>query len=503
MIQCSLKTGALDGLGVDLYVLPLFCDQQPTAAEFEALKAFGLKARFAAGDFKAACGERLLLFRDGGKGITRLLLLGLGEVEAFSGQLWREIAGDLGIWLRSQPFREVVCELPALEGEGPDPQTLATGLGKGIGLGLWAFEKYRETPTPPALKKLGLRLDGARDAKVLAACGRALQITEGANLARELASEPGNVATPSWLAARARSLARGKSSLKAAIYKDADLKKMGCGGILSVGQGSRESSALIALSWSCGKKKAPTVALVGKGVSFDSGGISIKPAAGMENMKYDMCGAAAVLGLMSILDELKPAVNVIGVVASAENMPGGAALKPGDIIRVYNGKSVEVINTDAEGRLLLIDAISWVEKTHKPDAIVDIATLTGGALISLGQEMSIVLGTDPGLQDALIEAGNTSGDLCWPLPLTGNYCKMMKSKVADLRNHPNSRYGQTITAAAFLKEGLAKDTAWAHLDVAGTASREAKREGCQPGATGVGVHLFADLLERIAAGSRA
>ncbi len=500
MIQCQLKTGALSGLGAELYVLPLFSGQSLTPEEQQALASFGLAERLKDGDFKAGAGEQLLLFASGVKGPRRLLLLGLGEVERFTAQVWRELAGDLGIWLKGQSFREVVCELPVLD-EGPEAAILAEALGKGIGLGTWIFDKYLASRQKLALKRVGLRLGGARDAKALAGLKRGLLISTGANTARELAMEPANTATPSWLASRARALAKACPRMKATVYKDADLKRLGMGGILCVGQGSREASALMALSWSCGRKNAPTVALVGKGVSFDTGGISIKPAAGMENMKFDMGGAAAVLGLMSIVDELKPKVNVIGVVASAENMPDGAAVKPGDIIRAFNGKTIEVINTDAEGRLLLIDAVSWVEKTHKPDAILDIATLTGGALVSLGQEMSIVIGNDPGLQDAVIEAGSTSGDLCWPLPLTENYARVMKSKIADLRNHPNSRYGQSITAAAFVREGLMQDTAWAHLDVAGTASRDSKREGCLPGATGVGVHLFADLLKAYGEGA--
>jgi leucyl aminopeptidase len=250
------------------------------------------------------------------------------------------------------------------------------------------------------------------------------------------------------------------------------------------------------LHYRCGRAKAPVVAFVGKGVSFDTGGISIKPALNMEDMKYDMCGAAAVLGLFSVIRDLAPAVDVIGVVPSAENMPDGNALKPGDIIRLFNGKTVEVLNTDAEGRLLLADAIAYVEKTYQPDAIVDFATLTGAMLICLGREFSGVFGNDPGLLDAVVDAGTRSGDLCWPLPLTEPFCRMVKSKVADIRNHTNSREGGSITAAAFLKEALAENTPWVHVDIAGTASRNTSREGCVPGATGVGVHLAAELLTR-------
>ncbi|MCA9785009.1 MAG: leucyl aminopeptidase family protein, partial [Candidatus Cloacimonetes bacterium] len=209
----------------------------------------------------------------------------------------------------------------------------------------------------------------------------------------------------------------------------------------------------------------------------------------------DMCGAAAVFGLFSVIHQLKPKVNVVGVVPSAENMPDGNALRPGDIIRLFNGKTVEVLNTDAEGRLLLADAIAWVEKTHSPDAIVDFATLTGAMLICLGREMSGVFGNDPGLLDAVVEAGTCSGDLCWPLPLTEPYCRMVKSKVADIRNHTNSREGGSITAAAFLKEALMENTPWVHVDIAGTATRNVNREGCVPGATGVGVHLAFELLK--------
>ncbi|MCA9784145.1 MAG: leucyl aminopeptidase [Candidatus Cloacimonetes bacterium] len=496
-MRAAFTSVGLGKLKTDLYVLPVFKDLAPDATSLGQLAAFGISGRLSGADFRGNAGERLLLFPAGKSTIARVMLLGLGESKDFTAQVWRETVGELGIWLQGRELADCVLELPALE-TGPEAGQLAMGAGKSLGLGAFTFDHHRSggTPKGKGLSSCSLRAGGKRQPALEAAFLQALVLAEGANTARTLASEPGNLATPVWLGQQARRIAKAAgSSVSVTVFDEAKLKSLGCGGILGVGQGSRQPSTMSVFHYTCGNPKAPTVAFVGKGVTFDTGGISIKPALNMEDMKYDMCGAAAVFGLFSVIHQLKPKVNVVGVVPSAENMPDGNALRPGDIIRLFNGKTVEVLNTDAEGRLLLADAIAWVEKTHSPDAIVDFATLTGAMLICLGREMSGVFGNDPGLLDAVVEAGTCSGDLCWPLPLTEPYCRMVKSKVADIRNHTNSREGGSITAAAFLKEALMENTPWVHVDIAGTATRNVNREGCVPGATGVGVHLAFELLK--------
>jgi leucyl aminopeptidase len=248
------------------------------------------------------------------------------------------------------------------------------------------------------------------------------------------------------------------------------------------------------MEYTCGKKNARKLAVIGKGITFDSGGISIKPSASMEDMKYDMCGAAAVFGLFSVIAELKPDIDVLGVVPTAENLPDGHALKPGDIIKLLCGKTVEVINTDAEGRLLLVDALAWAEKTWKPDAMIDFATLTGAVVIAFGHQMSAVLGNDPAMVEAVVDAGSRSGDTCWPMPLAEEFKAMIKSPIADIRNSTNTREAGTITAGCFLNEAVTADTPWAHVDIAGTAWMNGK-PGYVNGPTGVGVHLLAELID--------
>ena len=345
--------------------------------------------------------------------------------------------------------------------------------------------------------RVNFRCGAAPERGVTQALKRGDLIGRGVNFARELATEPGSTATPAYLGEVARKLASvGGPSLKVKVLGEPQLKRIGAEGILAVGQGSRQPSRLVVLEYKCGRKNARRLAMIGKGVTFDTGGISIKPHLKMHEMKYDMCGAAAVLGVFSVIAELKPGVDLVGLVPAAENMPGGASYKPGDIIRLHCGKTVEIVNTDAEGRLLLCDALSYAERNYQPDAMVDFATLTGAVLICLGLEMSAVMGNDPGMVEAVVEAGSSSGDTCWPLPLAEEFKEQMRSRVADIRNLDPSRNAGTITAGAFLNEAVGEDTPWAHVDIAGTAwnSSDPGSGYVAGGATGFGVRLAFEYL---------
>ncbi|MDP2360938.1 MAG: leucyl aminopeptidase [bacterium] len=496
-MEIRARKGSLATLKTELYVLGLFKGEALFGDVAVLAAHFPLEAALQH-DFKGEKGEQLLLLPTGACPVRRVLLLGLGERGKFSLKAATEIYGGLMLSLREKSFRDAVVEFPLLEEDGPVPADLALALGRALKVGSWRFERYKSKPKTSTLANLALRA-GEQPAKPLTdAFLRGALIGEGVNHARDLAQEPGNTVTPGFLADNARAIAAASGGkVKTRVLGEAQLRKLGAGGILAVGQGSREESRLIALEYRCGKPKARRLAFIGKGITFDSGGISIKPSAQMEEMKYDMCGAAAVLGLFQVIARLAPGVDVLGVIPAAENLPDGQAYKPGDIIRLLCGKTVEVVNTDAEGRLLLCDALSWAERTFQPDAMVDLATLTGAVLICLGHEMSAVLGNDPAMVEAVVDAGSRSGDVCWPLPLAEDYKAMVKSPVADIRNSTNTREAGTITAACFLNEAVSEETPWAHIDIAGTAW-VAKKAGYPAGPTGVGVHLLAELLDTFA-----
>ncbi len=312
-------------------------------------------------------------------------------------------------------------------------------------------------------------------------------IAEGANLARTLGNLAANICTPSYLAERARGLARTKPRAQVRVLDEAAMKRLGMGSLLSVARGSREPAKLITLEYAGGKKGEQPVVLVGKGVTFDSGGISIKPASAMDEMKFDMCGAASVLGALSAAMELKLPLNVVGIIPATENLPDGNASKPGDVVTTMSGQTVEILNTDAEGRLILNDALTYAQR-YKPDVVIDIATLTGACVVALGSPASGLFTNDSALGEALLEAGRYSGDRAWELPLWEDYQEQLKSNFADMGN-VGGREAGAITAACFLSR-FAKEYRWAHLDIAGTAWRS----GDKKGATGRPVTLLVQYL---------
>jgi leucyl aminopeptidase len=323
--------------------------------------------------------------------------------------------------------------------------------------------------------------------------GRALgaAVAAGHLFARELQVQPGNVCTPSYLAEQARELA-GRHGFTVTVLGPAELKREGMGALLAVSQGSAQEPRFVALEYRGAGAAAPVV-LIGKGVTFDAGGISIKPAQNMEEMKYDMSGAAAVLGAFEVLGRVKPKLNVVGLVPTTENLPSGTALKPGDVVKSHFGKTIEIVNTDAEGRLILCDALSYARR-YKPAAVLDAATLTGAVVIALGHQASAVMGNDDALVAEVQEAGERAGERCWPLPLWEDYRDLMKSDIADVKNS-GGRAAGTISAGWFLRE-FVEGYAWAHVDIAGTAYTDAEPAYQLKGPTAFGVRLFTEFLLR-------
>ncbi|SHO46960.1 leucyl aminopeptidase [Desulfopila aestuarii] len=365
---------------------------------------------------------------------------------------------------------------------------------EGLLLGDYRFTKYKkpdsDKPVYGGLKKLSYSVAEKRG-KVRKGAKRGADVAFAVHSARDMANEPGNGWTAAHFAAHAEQLAK-QYKLKCRILDKARMKRLGMGGMLAVNQGSAEPPKLVILEYTP-EKHEQTVMLVGKGLTFDSGGISLKPAEGMKDMKYDMCGGAAVLAAMQAIAEDRPSVRVVALIPATDNMTGSSALKPGDVIRHYNGITSEIVSTDAEGRLILADAIAYGIKEFKPDCVVDVATLTGAVIIGLGHHHTGILGNNDQLVEQLITAGRNCGEPLWRLPLTKEYSKQIESQVADIKN-TGGRPGGTITAAAYI-EKFVGETAWAHLDIAGTAWDFTEKTYIPKGPSGIMVRTLVEFVQ--------
>jgi leucyl aminopeptidase len=420
----------------------------------------------------------------------RLLLVGLGKNKEVNNERLRQAAGTAIQVLRTARVTSFssALHLSTSLSEALEAVTVGTLLGS------YAFEQYKTKDKGErfSFEEMALLLPKGRGKKdAVAKVDRAVTLCRGVELARDLVSHPGNVVTTGYLADTARDLA-GRLGLECRIYEKAELEELGMNALVGVGKGSAEPPRLIVLEYRGPGAEGRPVVLVGKGITFDSGGISIKPGAGMEEMKTDMAGAAAVLGTMSAAAGLKLPVNLVGIVPTAENMPDGKAYKPGDVLTSLSGQTIEITNTDAEGRLILCDALHFAQR-YKPTVMIDLATLTGACVVALGHEASGLMGNDQRLVDALKRASDRCGERVWQLPLWDEYGEVMKSDIADLKN-AGSRDGGSITAGWFLKQFVGK-TRWAHLDIAGTAWSDKVRPFCPKGASGVGVRLLIEYLD--------
>lgn len=445
------------------------------------------------GDFAAKEGQTVLFYpaeAGGKKAGQRVLVVGLGK-EKLTAEAIRKAAGVAVTQIGKTRAKEAVVVLP--EKSGLAAPELVEWLTEGLILGSYRFRKYQTAKDPEEngsqLKNVVLATAATKP--VQAALVRGVNAAEAATLARDMVNEPGNHWTPTHFAREAKKIAQA-SGLKVSVLGKPEMAKLGMGGILGVSQGSAQPPTLTILEYRV-SAKAPTLLLVGKGLTFDSGGISLKPSAGMEEMKYDMSGGAAVLATMQAIGREKPAkLNVVALIPASENLPGPTALKPGDVITHYNGKSVEVVNTDAEGRLILADALAYGVVKYKPVAVIDIATLTGAVIIGLGHHRTGLLANDDTLCGKVLAAGEQAGEPLWRLPLGPEYRKQLKSTVADLKN-VDKRDGGTILGAAFLQEFVGK-TPWAHLDIAGTAWNFTEKSYVPKGPSGIGVRTLLALI---------
>lgn len=454
-------------------------------------------------DFRGKPDESLVLYPDPGTlTAERVVLVGCGSRDRLDGERIRCIAGTAVRQAQRLGTGGVAILVDPLGPGGsveaaPDAARVGQSLAEGGTLAAWAFRELKssdpEETARSEVRSLTLVVSGgmlAPDA-VRAGADFGHVAARAENLARELATRPGNTATPTYLASVAESLA-AEHGLTATILDRAALEEQGFGALLAVARGTDEEPRFIILEHRGGSADERPLVLVGKGVTFDSGGISIKPAQNMEDMKYDMSGAAAVLGAMSAVAALRLPVNLVGLIAATENLPSGRALKPGDVIRTLAGKTVEVINTDAEGRLILADALAYAAR-FSPQAILDAATLTGACVIALGHHAIGLMSDDDALASAVIEAADRAGQRCWRLPLWEAYARQLDSAVADIKN-TGGRPAGTITAARFLKEFVPEGVPWVHLDIAGTAYRDEAPSYLSKGATGVPTRLFIEWV---------
>ena len=426
---------------------------------------------------------------------SRLLLVGLGKPEDLDEKGLETLGAQIAARLQASGEASAVIEIDVPKGSKVKKGELAAHLAFGVKLRSYAFNKYRTKNLDEFEKKLAtVKLATADVAAAKKAYAGLAAVADGIFLARDLVNEPPNILYPVEFARRAKTQL-SKLGVKVEILGEAEMKKQGFGALLGVGQGSARESQLVVMQWNGGKKGGKPVALVGKGVCFDSGGLSIKPGGAMMGMKGDMAGAAAVTGTMLALASRKARVNAVGVIGLVENMPGGDATRPDDVLTTLSGQTVEVLNTDAEGRLVLADALTYTQRRFAPKFVIDLATLTGAIVQALGFEHAGVFSNDDQLVQRIQSAGRYTGERVWQLPLDPFYDKMIKSKIADMKNIGGANSG-SITAAQFLKRFIEKNTPWAHLDIAGVAWQDGEQKPTTPSwGTGWGVRLLNRMVK--------
>ncbi len=488
-MEFSIKGGELSKVKTDCIIVGVFDDKKlgPAAKSLDQAAKGALAAAVASGDITGKPGSTLMLHNVAGVTAKRVLLMGLGPAADYGKAAFAKAIASAFKAFKSTAVTDAVLPM--------HPNLYGTDLAWKIECavitafdGTYRFTQMKSKPADKTSKALAFHFDSKVDEKVIkAAITRGTAIGEGMNLTKTLGDLPPNVATPTYLANTAKDLAK-KYKFKCTVLEKKDMEKLGMNTLLSVSKASYQPPKFIVLEHNGGKKGAAPVVLVGKGITFDTGGISLKPSPEMDEMKYDMCGAGSMLGAMKIVGMLKLPLNVVMLVPTCENMPGGNATRPGDIVTSMAGITVENLNTDAEGRLILCDALTYAER-FKPACVVDAATLTGAMVIALGHVTTGLFANDDKLGWELVEAGNRANDKAWLLPMGAEYDEVLKSNFADIPNIGGGRSGGAITAACFLGRFTTKYK-WAHLDIAGTAWKS----GADKGATGRPVPLLANFL---------
>jgi leucyl aminopeptidase len=492
-MDLNVKNGDSDKLRSGCVVVGISAPKRLSAAAERLDKASRgqLTALLKSADIDTGCGKTTLIHSPEGQiRASRILVVGCGKDKHLAPKAFIKIAAAAASTLQDSSVTDALSYLTELDVKDRDlvwkAQQIAVA-SRGV---VYRFDELKSDAKPPKkpLRRLSIAVSSREhidEAKTGVTNG--IAIANGIDLARTLGNRPGNFCTPTDLAEQAKTLKKEHSELKVEILEEKAMEKLGMGSLLSVSRGSRQPAKLIVMQYQGGEKSGKPVVLVGKGVTFDSGGISIKPGAAMDEMKFDMCGAASVFGTVSAVAELGLPINLVGVVPATENLPDGDASKPGDVVTSMSGQTIEVLNTDAEGRLILCDALTYVEK-FDPDVVIDIATLTGACIVALGHHTTALMSNNQDLADDLLDAGQTAFDRAWQLPMWEEYDEQISSNFADMANI-GGRGAGSITAACFLAR-FTKDYRWAHLDIAGVAWNSGKLKG----ATGRPVPLLMQYL---------
>lgn len=491
-MKFTIASGTLDKATGDCLAVGIYENNEltPSAKKLDKLSRGYLAKIIKQGEIQGKVGQTLMLHHVPGLSVERVLLVGCGKNAALSTRDYRKIIQTSIKMLNSAKMvRPTLCltELAVVQHDNAwkIKQTVEV-----IHDALYQFTDYKSEKGPKvSVQQITLQVT-EKTKSLDNAIKQGMAIAAGVEFTKNLGNTPSNICNPSYLADQAKALAKKYKSIKTKVLEESDMKKLGMGAFLAVAKGSDQDAKLICMEYKGTSKKQAPIALVGKGITFDTGGLSLKPADAMVGMKYDMCGAATVLGVMKAIAELKLPLHVVGVLAAAENMPSGVATRPEDIVTTLSGQTVEIMNTDAEGRLVLCDALTYVER-YKPETVIDIATLTGAVVIALGHHATGLLSNHQPLADELLTAGTESHDRAWQMPLWEEYQDQLKSPFADMSN-VGGRAAGTITAACFLSR-FAKKFHWAHLDVAGTA---AMMGGNDRYATGRPVPMLTQFLLR-------
>ncbi len=466
----------------------------PSAEKLDRQTGGAIKRAISASKFKGDKGQTLRLLAPQGVKASQILLVGLGKADAIDDLAAQNAGGKLVRELSRSVEATASVAVDSIKGAKISSSDFAANAAYGGLLRSYRFDKYRtkqKAADKPVLRTVNFMTSDA--AKARKAFGPMSKVAGGVFFTRDLVSEPANILYPVSFATRARSLA--KLGVKLQILDQKKMEKLGMGALLGVAQGSAHAPRMVAMRWNGApraKDKAP-IAFVGKGVTFDTGGISIKPAGGMEDMKWDMAGAGVVTGLMHVLAARKAKVNAVGVIGLVENMPSSGAQRPGDVVKTMSGQTIEVINTDAEGRLVLADALWWCQQIHKPHTMIDLATLTGAIIVSLGHHHAGVFANDDTLAERLSAVGKATGEAVWRLPLGDAYDRQVRSNIADMKN-VGGRDAGSITAAQILQRFVKDDVAWAHIDIAGVAWSSSDTPTVPKGGTAFGVRLLDRLV---------
>ena len=500
-MKTALKTSNSVRLVTDCLVIAVAAKNKfsPEAKEIDIASGKRLSSVLGNGDFDGSLGTSLMLQRLEGVKAKRVLLVGCGDKAKLSLKEARKLVVSIAKSLLSSQAKDAHLALASLALAGADHYWLAERLAQELEDASYSYSTTKSTKAKAsALKSISLAAPkGTSKAKIDTAFANGVATGRGINCAKELGNLPGNICTPTYLAQQAIDLAKGNKALTVKVLSEKQMARLGMGSLLSVSAGSSQEAQLIVMEYKGAKVKpkadrpAPHM-LVGKGITFDTGGISLKAGAAMDEMKFDMCGAASVIGTMAAVVEMALPIDIVAIVAAAENMPSGKATKPGDVVTSMSGLTIEILNTDAEGRLVLCDALTYGER-YKPASVIDVATLTGAAVATFGSHVSAMLSNDDALAAELSDCGNASLDQVWQLPLHDEYQHLLDSNFADIANIGGPRAG-TITAACFLSR-FTKKFKWAHLDIAGSAWNS----GAAKGATGRPVSLLLEYLRRKAA----